>query len=102
MEGGEDVVEEVLYICAETVEIALRGPGQIGAALYFVAADSEAVVAEVGGEPMLAPRSIMMIRCDMMCETDLGFRCALPQVLRGGQPYVPLEHMRLVIGTWTI
>ena len=49
MEGGEDVVEEILYICAEMVEIVLRGTGQIGAVLYFVAADSEAVVVEVGG-----------------------------------------------------
>ena len=32
------------------MEIALGGPGQIGAALYFVAADSEAPVTEVGGE----------------------------------------------------
>ena len=48
MEGGEDVVEEVFYICAEMVEIALRGTGQIGAALYFVVVDSEAVVVEVG------------------------------------------------------
>ena len=50
MEGGEDVVEEVFYVRAETVEIALRGTGQIGAALYSVAADSEAVIEEVGGE----------------------------------------------------
>ena len=46
MKGGEDVVEEVFYIRAETVEIALRGTGQIGATLYSVAADSEAVVEE--------------------------------------------------------
>ena len=43
MEGGEDVVEEILYVRAEMVEIALRGTGQIGATLYSVAADSEAV-----------------------------------------------------------
>ena len=50
MEGGEDVVKKVFYACVEALEIALRGTGQIGALWISVAADSEAVVAEVGGE----------------------------------------------------
>ena len=54
MKCGEDMVEEIFYARADTVEIALRGMGQIGAALYFFPADSESPVAEIGWEPVVS------------------------------------------------
>ena len=101
MKGGEDVVEEVFYIRAETVEIALRGPGQIGATLYSVAADSEAVVEEVGGEKTRKHRcSIRCVNRDDYCKTKLPVVLpCLPQMLRFGQPHISLEHMRPI--AWT-
>ena len=76
VEGGEDVVEEVFYICAKTVEIALRGTGQIGATLYFVAADSEAVFVEVGGEHV--GTAFNQVPCtDVLREAGLWFCRAL-------------------------
>ena len=83
MKGGEDVVEEVFYIRAEMVEIALRGTGQIGATLYSVAADSEAVVEEVGGEPKGSALNHMQ-RTKMMCEIGLRFRLPFSKMLGGG------------------
>ena len=72
MEGGEDVVEEVLNIRAETVKIALGGTRQIGASLCFDTADSEAVVVEVGGKYVGAAFDQMQ-RTHMFREARLRF-----------------------------
>ena len=43
---GKDIVEHVFYSCTQAFEIALRGTRQIGATLYSVDANSEAVLTE--------------------------------------------------------
>ena len=77
------------------MKIALCGGGQIGAALYSVVADSEAVVAEICWAHVGAALNQVQ-GSDMFCETGLRFFRALPQVLRGRQPHIPFEHMRSV------
>ena len=86
MQDGEDVVKQVLYVGVETVEIALRGGGQVGAALYST--DSEAVVTEVGGKHVGTALNQMQT-CHLSRDTCLWLCHVFPEMRNGGQPYIP-------------
>ena len=95
MEDSENVVKQIFHTRAKTVEIASRRPRKIGEACATVVV-SDAVIVKPRWKPISAPLN-QMSSADMLCETRLRFRRALPQVLGGRQPHVPLEHMGPVV-----
>ena len=98
VQGGEDMVAQVFYPDAVTVEIALRCGREIGAAnaVAPVTTPAQIVIEKPNREKMGSPESILPIRKVMnagaVCEVGLNLPFA------GSNPHIPLEHMRPVVG----